>query len=134
MYLIDTNIFLEILLQQENSEECKKLLRGIARGELKAIVSIFTVHGVEGMLTDDLKSLDKFLTNIKSLVNLEVVETDIDEERQAISFARSENLDFDDALQYSVAKREDVEAIISYDPDFDRTDLERKKPGEILSG
>jgi predicted nucleic acid-binding protein len=132
MYLIDTNIFLEILLDQENKDDCKEILEKVAEGEVNTTVSKFTVHGIEGMLTDDLESLEKFMTNITSLVNLSISETDIQEEKQILEIAKNSEMDFDDALQYMVAKRENLDGIISYDTDFDSTDLERVTPGEIV--
>lgn len=41
------------------------------------------------------------------------------------------NLDFDDAYQYYLAKKYNL-TVVSFDKDFDRTDLRRKTPGEIL--
>lgn len=132
MYLIDSNIFLEILMQQENSEECKELLGKIAEGEIRGYVSNFTVHGVERMLTEDPDTLQKFLKNVNTLVNLKVVETNVEEERQIVELAKSTDLDFDDALQYTVAQRENMEAIISFDTDFNETGLKRLEPGDLL--
>ncbi len=37
------------------------------------------------------------------------------------------SLDFDDAYQYAVAEKHGLE-IISFDADFDRTEIGRKKP------
>ena len=45
-------------------------------------------------------------------------------------FARF-NLDFDDAYQYVVAEKYNL-TIISFDSDFDSTELGRKTPREIL--
>jgi predicted nucleic acid-binding protein len=132
MYLIDSNIFLEILLKQENKENCKEVLGNIAEGEMHAVVSKFTVHGIEGMLTEELDALDKFMTNITSLVNLEISDTTVEEEKQILEIAKKSKMDFDDALQYSVAKRENIGKIISYDTDFDNTDLKRVEPGELV--
>jgi len=41
-------------------------------------------------------------------------------------------LDFGDALQYFVAKKLSVEAIISYDKHFDDLDISRKEPKHFL--
>lgn len=41
------------------------------------------------------------------------------------------NLDFDDAYQYVAAEKYDL-VIVSFDADFDRTELQRKTPAEIL--
>ena len=40
-------------------------------------------------------------------------------------------LDFDDAYQYEVAKRYDL-ALVSFDSDFDKTDLQRYLPQELI--
>ena len=40
-------------------------------------------------------------------------------------------LDFDDAYQYIAAKRYDL-TFISLDSDFDRTDLGRRSPDEVM--
>jgi predicted nucleic acid-binding protein len=41
------------------------------------------------------------------------------------------NVDFDDAYQYAVAKHFDL-TLVNFDSDFDRTDLKRNTPQEIL--
>ena len=41
-------------------------------------------------------------------------------------------LDFDDALHYATAKKHHF-TLVSFDQDFDRTDLPRKTPADILS-
>jgi predicted nucleic acid-binding protein len=41
------------------------------------------------------------------------------------------NLDFDDSYQYVVAEKYNL-TIISFDSDFDRTELGRKTPREVL--
>ena len=46
--------------------------------------------------------------------------------------AQKFSLDFDDAYQYVAAEKYGL-AIISFDADFDRTDLERKTPEEVLA-
>jgi predicted nucleic acid-binding protein len=41
-------------------------------------------------------------------------------------------LDFDDALHYATAKRNNL-VLVTFDHDFDRTDLTRAAPADILS-
>jgi predicted nucleic acid-binding protein len=40
-------------------------------------------------------------------------------------------LDFDNALHYATAKKHNL-TLVSFDHDFDRTDLARKTPADIL--
>ncbi|RMF29411.1 MAG: PIN domain nuclease, partial [Candidatus Nitrosothermus koennekii] len=42
MILIDTNIFLELFLNQDNAEECEIFLNKVSRGDIDAIVTDFT--------------------------------------------------------------------------------------------
>jgi predicted nucleic acid-binding protein len=48
-----------------------------------------------------------------------------------ISSSKKFSLDFDDAYQYTVANRYDLE-LVSFDTDFRRTDNKNKTPSEIL--
>ena len=41
------------------------------------------------------------------------------------------NLDFDDAYQYALAKKYNLK-IVSFDSDFDKTDLERLLPSQAM--
>jgi predicted nucleic acid-binding protein len=43
MYLLDTNIFLEILLKQEKSEECKNFLKSNVNN---IFISDFSLHSI----------------------------------------------------------------------------------------
>jgi predicted nucleic acid-binding protein len=132
MYLIDTNIFIEVIRDQENSEESKELLKKISRGEINATLSEFTLHAVEGHTTEKPEVIRKFLKTIDNSLGLEISSTGIQEEKEAAAFSKQSDLDFDDALQHHTAVKEDIERIISFDKDFDSTDLKRMEPGELL--
>lgn len=69
MYLVDTNIFLEILLQQKRSQDCKDFLHNNT-GELN--LTDFSIHSIGVILfrenEDNLFS--KFLTDTLPKVHL----------------------------------------------------------------
>jgi predicted nucleic acid-binding protein len=46
MLLIDTNIFLEILLSRKHKESCKTILKKIKEGGIKAIITDFSLHSI----------------------------------------------------------------------------------------
>ncbi len=46
-------------------------------------------------------------------------------------FSQKFTLDFDDAYQYAVAEKYNLQ-IISFDKDFDRTEKGRKEPAQII--
>ena len=41
-------------------------------------------------------------------------------------------LDFDDTLQYYVAKKLGVDALVSFDKHFDKVDIRRLEPRDLL--
>lgn len=132
MILLDTNIFLELLLDQTKAAECENLLEQVSRGEGEAVVTHFTVHAVEASLPDKV-SLETFLRNLEHSVGLYVYDTNLSEEMAAALLSEKMGLDFDDALQYYVAKKLGVDAIASFDEHFDQLDLRRIEPHQFVS-
>jgi predicted nucleic acid-binding protein len=131
MLLIDTNVFLELFLGQEKAEECEKFLQEISMGVLEAVVSKFTIHAIEASLNNSTLILT-FLRNVQNSLGLDVYETSIEEEMAASMLMDKIKLDFDDAMQYYLAKKLGVEAIVSYDKHFDVVDIRRKEPSGFL--
>ncbi len=134
MYLIDTNVFLEVMLSRKRKNECKKLLRLLRNGKVKGVVTDFTVHSII-VLMDSLGRLDgleKFLSSMKAYKGLYVYPTSIVEEIRAVRIARERGLDMDDAIQYSAALTIGAEAIVSFDRDFDGLDIPRVEPRDIV--
>jgi len=123
MFFIDTNIFLEYLLQRQKWEQCEILFKKIESGEITAITSGFCVHTIE--------LLKEFLTYLISLEKLFVYHTLLVDEIRIISEMEKNNLEFEDALQYFVAKQFKCKAIISFDRHFDGLQIPRKTPAEL---
>lgn len=133
-YLIDANIFLEVLLARENKDECVSFLKKVEEGEVKAFVSSFIIHAMEVILINlgKAKELETFLEVIGNFKGLSVYSTKIEEEREAIEIISQEGLDFDDALQTYIARKLNTQ-IVSFDKHFDRVKgIRRVEPGEIL--
>ena len=131
-YLIDTNIFLEVIMDQDRSEESRELLEALSEGKIHGITTKFTVHAVEGILTNKPEKASAFLHNIETSVGIEIADTDISYERDTAQLSSEIKMDFDDSLQYRVAKREGADAVVSFDTDFDSTEIDRKEPAEVL--
>lgn len=118
MILIDTNLFLEIMLNQEKKDVCKNFLEENA-GEL--YVTDFSLHsiGVICFKYREEESFGKFLKDI--LPNVECVVLPLNEYYEVIKNRKKLNLDFDDAYQYTVAKYFNL-AIATMDKDFKKVD------------
>lgn len=131
MILLDTNIFLELLLGQKRAAECESLLALVSKGEIEATVTHFAVHAVQAALTPG-KSLETFLRNLEHSVGLYIYDTNLSEEMAAALISEKIDRDFDDGLQYYVAKKLGVDAIVSFDEHFDGLDIRRAEPHDLL--
>ena len=131
MLLIDMNIFLELFLGQKRADECKRFLEKTSTGELEAVITRFTVHAIEAILNDP-KLILTFLRNLQNSLGLNVYETSLEDEMAASMVMDKIKLDFDDSLQYYVAKKLGVDAIVSYDKHFDQVDIKRGEPANYI--
>jgi len=133
MYLIDTNIFLEILLDQKRASDCVAFLERVRDGSVQGYVTSFSIHSIEVIL-DRFKKLDvleMFLEDLSMFTSLEVINTHISDEVKIVKSISKIGLDFDDSLQYYVAKKKALQ-LVSFDEDFDKTDLQRIDPAQII--
>jgi len=130
MYLVDTNIFLEILLARPRKEECKKLLSQLRDGKKTGIVTDFTVHSIIVAMDslNKLTELRTFLISLTAYKGLHIHNTSIIDEIKATQIAIQNKLDMDDAIQYTTALTTNAEAIISFDKHFNNLKTPRKEP------
>ncbi|WP_427366368.1 type II toxin-antitoxin system VapC family toxin [Candidatus Caldatribacterium saccharofermentans] len=131
MFLVDTNVWLERLLNRERSEEVGRFLAEVPSSRL--FLTDFTLHSL-GVILTRLKKPEAFLLFIRDLF----VEGEVgllglrpQEMEHIIVTMERYHLDFDDAYQYTVAEKHDL-TIVSFDHDFDQTERGRKTPGEVL--
>ena len=134
MYLVDTNIFLEVLLARSRKEYCKKFLRELREGKKEGIVTDFTIHSII-VIMDSFKKLEAlkvFLQSLAAYKGLHVFFTSLSTEIKAIEHAIGKGLDMDDAIQYSAALSTNTECIVSYDKHFDGLEIPRKTPEMLI--
>ena len=130
--ILDTNIFLEILLAQEQAEEAQTLLSKIAEHEF--FLSDYSLHSI-GLLLFRRKQHDvfrQFMTDMLSNVGIHVISLSTGDMEAVIRVAQRFTLDCDDAYQYVVAEKHNL-ILVSFDADFDRTERGRKTPSEVLN-
>ena len=131
MYLLDTNIWLERLLNQENSAVVGELLTTLSPTEI--CMTDFTLHSI-GVICDRLKQIEIFQQFVQDVVidgNVQIVGVPLDTLGDVVKAIDQFNVDFDDAYQL-VAARNIPASIVSFDRDFDKTDLRRLTPAQIL--
>jgi len=131
MYLLDTNIFLELILDQEKADDVEKFLRSVQKEKL--YISEFSLYSV-GIILFKQKLYDIFIRFVDDLIftyGIHLVKLAPKDIKQLVEVAKQFNLDFDDAYQYTIAELYDLK-IVSFDSDFDRTKRGRKTPEDIL--
>ena len=115
-YLVDTNIFLEILLDQGNRKKCESFLQG----ELGAAwISDFTLHSIGVLLVRQkrINIFERFIADI--LPQFEILSLKKDSYARLVEANTRFGLDFDDAYQFSVAIENNL-TIATQDKDFQR--------------
>src|SRR5712664_2330754 len=125
--LIDTNIFLGVLLEQSRADDARNLL--LKTDEHDFLISDFSLHSI-GVLLLKRKKADafrKFVADIIVHVGTAVGRLSTGEMDVLTDYANSFGLDFDDAYQYALAVKYDL-TIVSFDSDFDRTTRGRTEP------
>ncbi len=131
--LVDTNIFLEVILEQEKAEDAKALLAKTEEHEF--FISDYSLHSV-GLLLFRRKQHDVFRQFVRDMMlRAGMIMTSLfaEDMESVINAARRFNLDFDDAYQYAAAEKYGL-ILVSFDKDFDRTERGRKSPAEVSPG
>ncbi|HHE47415.1 MAG TPA: type II toxin-antitoxin system VapC family toxin [Candidatus Acetothermia bacterium] len=128
---LDTNIFLEVILDQERANEARTLLSEVEGHEF--FISDYSLHSIGLLLFRRGKHevFRQFLEDMVLGVGVAVITLSAQEMESLIEAAQRFGLDFDDAYQYAVAERYGL-TIVSFDSDFDRTERGRKTPEDLL--
>jgi len=129
--LVDANVWLELLLDQEQAGQVRDFLRAVPLGELA--ITDFALHSLGIILArnkrDDLFA--RFISDLLMDTGVHYVSLDF-ADLMAVTRTRERlPLDFDDAYQYVAAEKYNL-TLVSFDADFDRTERGRKTPAEVL--
>jgi len=131
MYLIDTNIWLERLLEQRKSDEVALMLNNVPGYEM--LISDFSFHSI-GVIMTKLNKKEDFLDFITDIFNnakvnsISLIPSDM---HSLVSAMNKYKFDFDDAYQYICVKKYDLK-LVSFDKDFNKTDIKIYKPSDII--
>lgn len=131
MFLLDTNIWLERLLGQEQSKIVGQLLDNLEPSEI--IMTDFSLHSI-GVICNRLKQRDVFLNFVEDVLidnSVKIVNIPPKQMKRLVEIMNCFNLDFDDAYQYVAAEIEKA-VIVSFDKDFDKTDQGRLTPMQVI--
>jgi predicted nucleic acid-binding protein len=131
-YLLDTNIILELLLDQEQADDVSRFLGQTSPERL--YLSEFSLYSL-GIILVRFKLYDTFVGAVDDLVTyggICLVRLASEHMARVAEAAKAFSLDFDDAYQYVAAEIHDL-TLLSFDRDFDRTTRGRKTLSEVMN-
>ena len=129
MYLVDTNIWLERLLDQDRSE-VGDFLQRVSNDRI--YLTDFTLHSI-GVILLKLEEAETFSLFVQDVLidgGVRLVGLQPDDMTSIVDAAGKYRLDFDDAYQYAASSKFNFQ-IVSFDSDFDRTDRGKAVPGQV---
>lgn len=130
MFLLDTNIWLELLLKQEKADEVRRLMEADEGPQFSLTeLSLYSVGIILARLKKDDAFLD-FLSDTLEESAVRVIRLDTEGLKEVVAVRRRFGLDFDDAYQYVAAEKYNL-ILVSFDSDFDRTQRGRKTPAQV---
>lgn len=115
-YLADTNIFLEILLNQNKTEACKSFLQS---GTGNIFISDFSLHSIGVILfrKKNIELYERFVLDIQQKIFVRSLS--YNNYTLESSYSKTYSLDFDDAYQLAVATEFEL-TIKTMDIDFEK--------------
>ena len=136
IYFIDSNVFLRVLVKEDETSfrSCVKLLEKVNNKKMQALTSDLVLAEVSWVLNSyyDFSKL-KVISALEGIVNLTGLKikntTDIS---TAIDLYKNNKVKFIDALIASDKMLALNGIVISYDKDFDKLDIKRIEPDQII--
>ena len=130
-YLIDSNVWLELLFEQERADDVRRFLE--TEPVARMAISEFSVYSIGIALTrsglED--AFVRFVSDTLEGTTLARIRLDTADLKEIMNVRKRFRIDFDDAYQYVAAAKHDL-TLVSFDSDFDRTERGRKTPAQVL--
>jgi predicted nucleic acid-binding protein len=131
MYLVDTNVWLERLLDQAKSGEVGQFLDYLPSDRLAITDFAFHSIGVALSRLNQKWVLMRFVQDVFVDGGVDLIRLEPEDTQRLLDAMEQFNLDFDDAYQYTASEKYGL-ILVSLDSDFDRTERGRKTPVEVL--
>jgi len=132
---VDSNIFLELQLDQEYADDCEHFLTKVKDGSIKAVTTDFHIDSILVIMENYGKKPSEirvFLSSLLGYKGLRIYFLSILDRIMATKYMEKFNLDLDDALAYCTMRKFRINAIVSYDKHFDKLeDVVRLEPDQL---
>lgn len=131
---VDVNVFVYWLTQSEFTERAKKWIQRIENSRFgEFCTSSLTIYevaviisGLTGKGLKDSEFVGMIIEAFTSLKQLFIIPLEKEDLYNAFFAMKKYNLDMEDAIHYTIAKKVGAETIISNDKDFDNTSIKRQ--------
>ncbi len=130
-YLVDTNVWLERLLDQDKSKIVERFLEITPVSQI--FISDFALHSI-GVILSRLKQpvvFEKFLSDLFINGKIERLSLNTLDLFDVLVNIKKFNLDFDDSYQLTIAQKYDL-IVVTFDKDFNSIGINRISPEELL--
>lgn len=129
--IVDANIWLERMLDQERADEVARFLGAVPDRGLA--ISEFAFYSIGHLLVarEQLLDVRRFVADLFVDGHVLLVRLTGEDYFDVLDAIEQYRLDFDDAYQYMAATSRQLK-LVSFDTDFDRTDLDRLEPQDVL--
>lgn len=130
-FLVDTNIWLERLLEQDQSDIVDEFLKTIPSDFLS--ISDFSLHSVAVILhrLEKLDVFNGFIEDLFSYGNVSCLQTEPLDNFDIIKIIKEKQLDYDDAYQELISQKFDLQ-IVTFDKDFRKSGITTLTPQEAI--
>lgn len=136
-YFIDTNIFLRTLIKEDERtfNDCYRILEEVRLNKLKGVTSSLILAEIAWTLSSyyqfNREDIAKALKGVINLRGLKII--DGYQVLLALSFYQSKGVKFIDAMIASIEQLVTKKwTIVSYDQDFDKLDIIRREPDQVV--
>ena len=128
---VDANIFLEIFLKDNKSQECKEFLKSMKEKNIILITNDFIIYSCIINVQNNLKNTESVRNSIvffNNLSNLRIIRPSFDDYYGTIEIMDDNKLDFDDSLVVACMRNYGIKELASLDKHFDKVKwIERVK-------
>ncbi len=131
MFLIDTNIWLELLLGQEKALQTNEMLQKIPLHNL--VISDFALHSI-GVILDRHKKHKEFNDFIEDIIikgKTKLVTLSALQLQKVANLLETSGFDFDDAYQVITMQEYNLQ-LVSFDSDFAKQKIDSYTPQEAI--
>lgn len=130
-FLLDTNVFLELLLEREKAGDVRRLFATLEPDAYA--ISDFSLHSIGVILTrmDRHDLLLEFIDDMIVETGMRVVGIPSSYLPEVVTAILRYRLDFDDAYQLVAADRYSL-GLVSFDRHFDATPIGRVEPADVI--